>query len=318
MKSIYYPSYYDNFSCIADKCPDSCCTKWEIVIDDDTIKKYSSLDSSFGEKIRDSIEESDEGEKYFRLTDDRCPFLNECGLCDIHLNLGEDFTSTVCRQHPRFIEEFDGFTEISLSLSCPEAMRLIFSEKSCDNIYPVPFYNGEDEVLSLLISSREKILKHPDDFFLLKSVLLDTAADDILDIDCVYVQEHPEITVGFIKDFIDVLLERCEILTSEWETYLKYSYSSEILIEEIECFIKNNKDNVCKAIKYFIYRYYLKAVNDLDVYSRGLFILMAVIVSSYIALSNKISFEEAVRLFSKEIEHSTDNVDIILDFLRDI
>lgn len=318
MNSIYYPSYYDDFSCIADKCPDSCCAKWEIVIDDDTFNRYSSLNTSFGEKIRDCIEESEDGERYFGLNNGKCPFLNECGLCDIHINLGEDFTSTVCRQHPRFIEQYDGFTEISISLSCPEAMRLIFSRNKYENMYPPPFYNGDDEVLALLIASREKILKLPDDFFLLKTVLLDTAADDLLDIDCVYVQEHPAITVGFIKDFIDVLLERCEILTSEWELYLENSYSSEVIIDEIDRFIKSNNDNVCKAIKYFVYRYYLKAVNDLDVYSRGLFILMAVVVSAYIALSNKISFEESVRLFSKEIEHSTENVDIILDFLSEI
>ena len=30
------PSYYKNFRCIADKCPDNCCRGWEIDIDEDT------------------------------------------------------------------------------------------------------------------------------------------------------------------------------------------------------------------------------------------------------------------------------------------
>ena len=35
-----YPDYYKKFSCIADKCPDTCCGKWQIVIDDDSLEKY--------------------------------------------------------------------------------------------------------------------------------------------------------------------------------------------------------------------------------------------------------------------------------------
>ena len=29
------PDYYKKFSCIADKCPDTCCAGWEIVVDDE-------------------------------------------------------------------------------------------------------------------------------------------------------------------------------------------------------------------------------------------------------------------------------------------
>ena len=31
------PSYYEEFSCIADKCKDNCCIGWEIDIDEETI-----------------------------------------------------------------------------------------------------------------------------------------------------------------------------------------------------------------------------------------------------------------------------------------
>ncbi len=315
MNSIYYPLYYDEFSCVADKCTDSCCAKWEIVIDDDTFNKYSSLEAPFGDAIRSYIEVSEDGEKYFRLNNGRCPFLTECGLCDIHLNLGEEFTSKVCRQHPRFIEEYDGFTEVSLSLSCPEAMRLIFSQRKNHNSYSVPYYDGDDDVLSLLINSRRMLLTAEDNFSLLKKALLDTAADDNLDIDCVYVENHPDFGTEFIKDYIYILCNSCEILTSEWKKMLEKANNCDLTYDELQQFISDNNDSLCKALKYFIYRYYLKAVNDLDVYSRGLFILLSVIVSAYIAKANEIGFEEAVRIYSKEIEHSTENVRIILEYL---
>ena len=34
------PDYYEDFECIADKCEDTCCAGWQIVIDRETLKKY--------------------------------------------------------------------------------------------------------------------------------------------------------------------------------------------------------------------------------------------------------------------------------------
>lgn len=45
-----------------------------------------------------------------------------------------------CRRYPRHIEEFEGMREISLSLSCPEAARIILSQKD-----PVTFRTFEKE-----------------------------------------------------------------------------------------------------------------------------------------------------------------------------
>ena len=34
------PDYYNEFSCIAGDCPDTCCAGWQIVIDKKSLKKY--------------------------------------------------------------------------------------------------------------------------------------------------------------------------------------------------------------------------------------------------------------------------------------
>ena len=47
----YYPSFYDKFSCLCDACPDTCCAKWEIVVDEESLIKYNSIDGEFGEKL---------------------------------------------------------------------------------------------------------------------------------------------------------------------------------------------------------------------------------------------------------------------------
>ena len=311
----YYPSYYYKFTCLAGECPDSCCTKWEIVIDDDTYTEYKKIDTDFGRKIRSQIIEDGEGEHCFKLKDGSCPFLNSYGLCDIHIELGEEYTSEICRNHPRFIEEYDGFTEISLSLSCPEANRIIMSDSG--DFYPVPDYTGDDEVLSLLISSREKLLSSDLGFSSLIKLLLDTAADDSLDIDLVYIENHPDINVAFLKNLASFLLSKSEILTNEWKAYLENAAGVGISDEEFEAYCKRNDEALIKICRYFIYRYYLKAVNDLDIYSRALFIASSCLFPAFIACSCNVTLWEAARLFSKETEHNLFNIDLLLGFFSE-
>ena len=97
------PSYYKNFRCIADKCPDNCCRGWEIDIDEDTLDYYKDLKGPMAEKIRASI--SEDGS--FVLNEEGwCPLLNEKGLCEVCLTLGEDSLSEVCTEYPRFTTEY--------------------------------------------------------------------------------------------------------------------------------------------------------------------------------------------------------------------
>ncbi len=42
------PQYYDNFTCIADRCPDTCCAGWQIVIDDTSLENYGKISGTFG------------------------------------------------------------------------------------------------------------------------------------------------------------------------------------------------------------------------------------------------------------------------------
>ncbi|WP_363315235.1 flagellin lysine-N-methylase [uncultured Clostridium sp.] len=55
----------------------------------------------------------------------RCAFLNEEDLCDLYKALGPDALCDTCRLYPRHTEEYEGLRELSLSLSCPEAARII-------------------------------------------------------------------------------------------------------------------------------------------------------------------------------------------------
>ena len=74
-------------------------------------------------------------------TGNRCAFLNEENLCDLYKALGPDSLCDTCRMYPRHTEEYEGLRELSLSLSCPEAARIILSCKE-----PVRFLEEEDDL----------------------------------------------------------------------------------------------------------------------------------------------------------------------------
>lgn len=121
---IRTPDYFNEFKCIADKCEDTCCAGWGIVIDNESYKKYLSVKGKFGDELRSKIV-NEEGENVFALNGDRCSFLSEGNLCDIYNELGSESLCYTCRQYPRYLEEFGNLREIGISLSCPEAARIM-------------------------------------------------------------------------------------------------------------------------------------------------------------------------------------------------
>lgn len=121
-----YPDYYNQFNCIADKCEATCCEGWQIVISNKYLDKYKNYKGTFGNRLVNSI---DFKEKCFKQCKKRCAFLNEDNLCDIYLEAGKDMLCNTCKNYPRHVEEYEGLREVSLSLSCPEAARIILGNR---------------------------------------------------------------------------------------------------------------------------------------------------------------------------------------------
>lgn len=113
------PEYYDAFECIADRCPDTCCAGWQIVIDEASLEKYNAA----------GISGIDWTEGSFVQRNGRCSMLNNHNLCDLILQKGEDWLCETCKRYPRHVEEFDGLREYSLSLSCPVAAEMMLNRQ---------------------------------------------------------------------------------------------------------------------------------------------------------------------------------------------
>ncbi|MBQ1604379.1 MAG: flagellin lysine-N-methylase [Lachnospiraceae bacterium] len=132
-------SGYDAFKCIADKCPKSCCEGWQIMIDDESIDRYQNESGHFGQRLLESINFA---EQCFLQNNSRCAMLNDNGLCDLHSSLGEESLCYTCKMFPRHVEEFQDIREYSLSLACPEYVRMLL-----DPAYKFSIAENEDDLL---------------------------------------------------------------------------------------------------------------------------------------------------------------------------
>lgn len=314
------PDYYDAFSCLAGNCPHSCCLGWEVVIDEDTAQRYRSAPGSLGDRLRAVMRVDEDGDCCFPLNGGRCPFLNTEKLCEIHCVWGAEATSVTCREHPRFIEEYGSFREITLTASCPEANRLLLGSDA-----PLTFSEREDarmpeegdEWLEWLVPLRDRMLtllrerRRPLRTRLRDFLLLAQAVQPYIDLE--ETEDIPALTIPQTADgetvslFPDALrlLAAAEPLEPDWPMLLQQAETAqdaavpEALLERIAV--------------YFAFHYLLKAVNDGDLLGRAAFCVFAVSVIARLAAVCGLS--EALRRFSCEVEHNEDSLNALLNVL---
>lgn len=290
--NLYAPKYYKNFACKAQNCKHSCCVDWEIDIDNKTLARYKTLNSLYKQTIDKSIEITDSA--HFKLAQDKkCPHLNEDGLCNIIINVGEDYLCDICREHPRFYNFTNNGKEVGLGISCEEACRVILNSDDYDRIEIIGEAEGAPGIVDFnAISERDtvyKILKY-----------------DELDVDG---------KIGMIYDYYDIYLEdarirkalkKLEYLNNDnKELFLKFNSKSLGDIEERK---------IERLIAYFVYRYCSEAESyDNFVTSLSFSLLCTFLI---ISISNNDNIENMARIASEEIEYSQDNVDMLKGLFR--
>lgn len=248
---IRVPKYFKDFKCIASECEDTCCAGWGIVIDDETYSKYQKVDGEFGDRLKSEIVH-DAGENIFVLKGNDCPFLNENKLCDIYNELGEEGLCYTCRQYPRYLEEFGSLREIGISLSCPEAARIILRDSKkaifelSENDEEVSGYNDINAKLYIeLMQCRKRIFDIIQD----RNLELNTRA---------------AIAISFAKEIQDKIDENeIDNIKSIREKYRNESFIKEFLCD-LEKY-KNKENNKYNNMhEYFKVFKNLKHINPND------------------------------------------------------
>ena len=309
--SLFAPSYYLNFRCIAGDCRHSCCIGWEIDIDPKTLSKYRALPPKERKQIL-AHTVTEKGTTSFRLAaEDRCPFLTKAGLCQLILTHGDGILCDICREHPRFYNHFSDRTEVGVGLCCEEAARLILTNKT-------PF-----ELIELETSAvNNSLMPFPDpfeeDFFQARAELfalltnraqsLQARIDAIicrykLDADSIYRNDAQWQTIYRDLERLDPAWDAA---LDAWEASSNEpAWQNEIAAEQL--------------IAYFLYRHLADSVEEDDWEARISFALLSTHVICTIAATKGgdplATLIDTARAYSAEVEYNEDAVALILNKL---
>lgn len=297
------PDFYDDFHCIAGQCRHSCCIGWEIDIDEESFAYYSEIEGELGRELREKT--SAEPTPHFVLGEkDRCPFLNESGLCRLILSLGEDSLCDICREHPRFYNEFSDRTEAGLGLCCEEAVRLILEGDGSLGLLCYDDGGGESPSPEerARFALREKIFSLLNDgsrpLYSCMAACAECCAVPMPDLD---MAKWARFYMG---------LER---LDPAWTDALQLlaDRGGEVVLPDQLDGIKYRR-----MAAYFVYRHFASAgspaqASDMLVFS----IVSTAMVCALEALG--MDCGEALRLYSAEIEYSDENIGLILNKIRE-
>jgi lysine-N-methylase len=131
------PTYADRFRCIGSACEDTCCQGWNVPIDRPAWEKYRDLpEGPLPDLIRASLLRKPEtaaepgaAKPVFAIirmnAANECPMLTADHLCRVQAELGESLLSHACATFPRYVHSLGSVEEKALTLSCPEAARLV-------------------------------------------------------------------------------------------------------------------------------------------------------------------------------------------------
>ena len=289
------PDYYPAFRCIAGACRHSCCIGWEIDVDEASMERFAHVQGDLGRRLGENI---DREKGCFILGEgERCPFLNEKGLCDLIIGLGENSLCQICADHPRFRNFLSDRTEIGLGLCCEAAASLILGREKPMGIITLEEDSGTEESDGAFLLFREKLFAMAQD----RSLPVEKRVENILaacgiTLDVEYSRWH-DVLMGLERlddawaHVLGRLLEPAQPINNRWE----------IPLEQLLC--------------YLLFRHLAGALEDGDMQGRVAFCCL---MWRLIRRMLRDDLPELARLYSSEIEYSDENLDAILEKIDDI
>lgn len=298
-----YPEYYDEFACIADKCRHSCCVGWEIDIDPDTAEKYREMTGELGERIKDGINWEADPPQFMLGKDERCCFLNDDGLCEIILGLGESSLCQICTDHPRYRSFLSGRCETGLGLCCEAAAELILKREQsfCMKEEGEGDYTAdEDAMMDIRDAAFEIIDDRNDDIVHRTEELLRLCGADRPDMDAKWLAE---------------MLLPLERLDEKWTQSLNKLKSSGLSGSVLEDHMRANERECRNILNYFVFRYFPAALDDGDLAGKAAFAVLSLKIIMSLACIGVDSIAECARMYSSEIEYSDENLYAVWDMI---
>ena len=331
MKSVYVPNYYPAFRCIASACRHSCCVGWEIDVDDDALARFDRVEGALGDRLRAGIDREADPPCFILSEGERCPFLNQSGLCDLITELGEESLCHICADHPRFRNVLYDRVELGLGLCCEAAAALILGQTEPLTVILLPEAEAArertahtpadkpDPVTDALLDARETLL----------TILRDRTrplSDRIrhllttVDIDLSMILPESYTPVA-------ALLRDMERLDPAWDACLDAlaalpeAPADELTREDLPPWKSLAGEHL---VGYFLYRY-MTAEDDERFDLVAVRLLLAILSAALILAIHRAtggtdfaSLCEVARMYSSEIEYSEENLERLTDEIEDI
>lgn len=155
MRKILVPDYISSFACIGSECEDTCCAGWQVPVDKVTYQKYRKVTTPVLRKqldkavTRNRSTGSSNDAWYAKINlkeGGACPLLDTKGLCSIQSDLGASYLCNTCAVYPRYINKVGDSYEQSLTLSCPQAARIILQK-----VEGIGFIEQTDEITGAVV-----------------------------------------------------------------------------------------------------------------------------------------------------------------------
>lgn len=286
------PDFYPAFRCIAAACRHSCCCGWEIDIDDDSLHRYERVPGELGELLKKSI--AYEPTPHFVLdVHERCPLLREDGLCRVILGLGEDALCDICTEHPRFYNDYPGRFEMGLGICCEEAARLFLAVDAPLSLIEDEDNDGDDAPLTPLLAMRGQV------FACLRA---DVPLRERFANALALLGAPP---VKFTAQQLSAMLLPLERMDEAWTDMLtRLAHAPDCPAGALDTLRYE------RIGEYMVYRHFANAVDPADAAARVRFAQLA--AETVCALEQMGFGDEALRLFSAEVEYSDDNMAALL------
>lgn len=157
-------SYFQQFTCLASECPETCCRGWIIPLDEEDERRLKAQKGILGLKLflatRGWLANN------FNPSSEVCPFLNREGLCSMQLKKGHDILPEACREYPRFYRNYGLWEEQYIDLSCIAGAKLWFDhyndlkiiKREGDPVSGKDSTNEDEEYLLALDHCREEMI----------------------------------------------------------------------------------------------------------------------------------------------------------------
>ncbi len=294
-----YPDYYPAFRCLAGACRHSCCVGWEIDIDEQTMERYKAVPGDLGRRLQEQIS-TDDPPHFLLGPGERCPFLNENNLCDLILAGGETMLCQICDDHPRFYNHLPGRREMGLGLCCEGAAALVLNRREPVRLVEVGETEAPDPDCQALLGLRERAFALAQD----RTLPLARRMDRLLALCGGCDPGHPAL-------WADVLLE-LERLDEGWTALVQRLAQAGPRLP-----LPEDDDPVWEQLLvYCLYRYLPQAWEDGDAGSKAGFAVFTVrLLQALSTLHPETTMTELARMWSCEIEYSTENVDRLMEEL---